>query len=228
MSAESLLPSVAALITLALGALILLYRRDKRHRQAARARLFEASYGLFQSYRVEQAGQHFPDLNGRYRDHEFRVDVIVDTLTFRKIPVLWLRVSLLRPLPGIATTDVLVRVQNNEFYAPANDLPYQLPQPAHWPQGLYVKTDNPERAPPLELLDRHLDYFAAPKAKEMLLTPRGVRLVWMLDQGKRADYMVLRIADFSEAALPADDMRDLLDRCINLADDAAAHSGTTL
>lgn len=226
MTADSVLPSVAVLIALALGLLILLYRRDRRRRQAQRAGLFAPSYDLFQSYRVEQAGQEFPSLAGRYRDHDFRIDVIIDTLTFRKIPVLWLRVSLLRPLPGIATTDVLVRVQNNEFYAPANDLPYQLPQPAHWPDGIYVKTDDPARAPSRALLDRHMDYFAVPKGKELLLTPRGVRLVWMLDQSKRADYMVLRIADFAEAALPAEDMQDLMDRCISLADDVAAESGT--
>lgn len=226
MTADSLLPSVAALIALALGILILLYRRDRRRRQAQRAQLFAPSYDLFQSYRVEQAGQEFPNLAGRYRDHDFRIDVIVDTLTFRKIPVLWLRVSLLRPLPGIATTDVLVRVQNNEFYAPANDLPYRLPQPPYWPDGVYAKTDEPTRAPSLELLDRHMDYFAAPKAKEMLLTPRGVRLVWMIDQGKRADYMVLRIADFAEVALPPEDLQELMDRCIRLAEDAASQSGT--
>ena len=38
--------------------------------------------------------------------------------------------------------------------------------------------------------------------------------------------MVLRIADFTEAALPAKDMQDLMDRCISLADDVAAELGT--
>lgn len=225
MPANSLLTTVAALIALALGVLILLYRRDKRRRTAFRAQLYVPSYALFQSYRVEQAGQDFPSLAGRYRDHDFRIEVIVDTLTFRKIPVLWLQVTLLRPLPGLATTDVLVRVQNNEFYAPANDLPYRLPQPPHWLDGIVVKTDDPDRAPSVELLDRHMDYFAVPQGKEMLLTPRGVRLVWMLDQGRRADYMVLRIADFAETALPAEGLRELMDRCIALAEDAAAEVG---
>lgn len=224
---DSLLPTIAGLIGLALFLLVLLYRRDTRRRTASRGRLFAPAYELFQSYRVEQVGQDFPSLTGRYRDQEFSIKVIVDTLTFRKIPVLWLQVTLLRALPGVATTDLLVRVQNNEFYAPANSLPYQLPQPPYWPDGVFVKTDDPARAPSVELLDRHMDFFSVPQAKEMLLTPKGARLVWMLDQGKRADYMVLRIADFAETALSAAQLQDLMDRCIRLAQDAAAHTGTT-
>lgn len=210
------------LIALAIGCLVAMHRRDRRRRQMNRSRLFEPAYDLFQSYRVEQAGQEFPSLKGRYRDHTFHLDIILDTLTFRKIPVLWLRVSLLYPLPGLATTDILVRAQNNEFYAPANELPYSLPLPAHWPDGLHVKTEDPARAPALALLDRHIGLFSRPQVKEMLLTEKGVRLVWMLDQARRADYMVLRIADFAETALEPRQLAEIMDQCLVIAAEAAA------
>jgi hypothetical protein len=209
------------LIAAAAISLVLMHRRDRRHRQMRRSRLFESSYDLFQSYRVEQAGQDFPSLKCRYRDHDFVVDVVVDTMTFRKIPVLWLRVSLLYPLPGMATTDLLQRAQNNEFYAPANDLPHTLPQPAHWPDGLYIKTEDPARAPSQAFLDQHIRLFARPAMKELLLTAKGVRIVWMLDQAKRADYMVLRIADFSEVILEPNQLAEIMDQCLNIAADAA-------
>ena len=106
---------LALLIAAALAVLVLYYRRDQQRRRASRGALFEPAYGLFQSYRVVQERADFPVLTGRYRDHDFQIDAIIDTLTFRKIPVLWLRVTLLRALPGIAATDILVRVQNNEF-----------------------------------------------------------------------------------------------------------------
>jgi hypothetical protein len=212
---------LALLIAAALAVLILYYRRDQSRRRQARGALFALSYDLFQSYRVTQERTDFPVLAGRYRDHDFQIDAIIDTLTFRKLPVLWLRVTLLRALPGIAATDILVRVQNNEFYAPANDLPFQLPVPGHWPAGAQAKTDDPDRAPPLELLERHIDFFGVVEAKEMLVTPKGVRLVRLIDQGERAEYLVLRIADFRGVRLEPVLLADMMDRCIALSDDLA-------
>ena len=123
------------------------------------------------------------------------------------------------PLPGVAATDILVRVQNNEFYSPANDLPFQLPVPGHWPPGAVVKTEDADLAPPLDLLERHIDFFAAIEAKEMLVTPKGVRLVRLIDQGERAEYMVLRIADFRRINLEPAVLSDMMDRALALADD---------
>jgi hypothetical protein len=219
MPATASVTALLLLIVLALGVLVWLYRRNSAQRRRDRAGLYVPAYELFQSYRVEQTDADFPSLEGQYRDRAFHIDAVIDTLTFRRLPVLWLRVSLLEPLPGIATTDILVRAQNNEFYAPGNDLPYQLPVPAHWPDGTHAKTDDPARAPSRELLERHMDFFALPQAKEMLVTPKGVRLVRLIDQGERAEYLVLRIVDFRSNLVSADDLRDMMDRCIALIDD---------
>ncbi len=210
---------IALLVAAALLALAFLYRREQRQRRLARGSLFAASYDLFESYRVTQERAEFPVLTGRYRGHDFQIDAVIDTLTFRKIPVLWLRVTLLKSLPGVAATDMLVRVQNNEFYAPANDLPFQLPTPAHWPQGAQIKTEDPDQAPALETLERHISFFDAIEAKELLVTPKGVRLVRLIDQGERAEYLVLRIADFRRVDLEPALLSDMMDRAIALADD---------
>lgn len=219
MSVSSPIITVVILVAVALAILLALHRRDRRLRRQQRGTLFEPSYGLLQSYRVEQVGQDFPVLTGRYRDRDFHIDALIDTLTFRRLPVLWLRVSLLDPLPGVATTDILVRAQNNEFYAPGNDLPFQLPVPPHWPVGIHAKTDDSDRAPPRHVLDRHIDFFALPEAKEMLVTPKGVRLVRLIEQGQRAEYMVLRIADFRGGQLAPEALKDMMDRTIALCDD---------
>lgn len=213
------------LIAAALAVLVLYYRRDQQKRRASRGLLFQPAYDLFQSYRVVQERADFPVLTGRYRDHDFQIDAVIDTLTFRKIPVLWLRVTLLQALPGVAATDILVRVQNNEFYSPANDLAFQLPVPGHWPPGAQAKTEDPDHAPSLGLLERHIDFFDAIEAKEMLVTSKGVRLVRLIDQGERAEYMVLRIADFRAVALKAEILADMMDRCIALAEDLAKGTG---
>ena len=164
MISPAALSVIFLLVVVALVILIAYWRRDQRLRRQVRGALFAPSYELFDSYRVTQERSDFPVLTGRYKGHDFQIDAIVDTLTFRKIPVLWLRVTLLRPLPGVAATDILVRVQNNEFYSPANDLPFQLPVPGHWPPGAVVKTEDADLAPPLDLLERHIDFFAAIEA----------------------------------------------------------------
>jgi hypothetical protein len=211
--------AIAAFCVLAVAVLTWIYRRDRGKLRALRAALFVPAYDLFESYRVTQESVDFPQLRGRYRGQEFLVDAVVDMVTFRKLPSLWLRVSLLAPVPFRGTLDIMVRSQNVEFYSPANDLPHAIEAPAHWPAGAIVKTDNPEGMPPAELIDPHMTFFAAPKAKEILVTPKGVRLVYQADQGTRAEYLVLRSANFASPQVPAELLRGLLDRAIALHQD---------
>jgi hypothetical protein len=213
---------VVALVAIALAVLVALYRRNRATIRKLRGSVFEPAYGLFSSYRVTQAGLEYPELRGRYRDHDFYVDAVVDTLTFRKLPVLWLRVSLLAPMPGRSTLDILIRSQNVEFYSPSADLPHRIEPLAGWPAGAVIRTDDPERLPDRGIIDRHMSYFAEPQAKEMLVTPKGIRLVHMLDQARRAEYLVMRQAEFESPQVPEPLLKTLMDRLIALHDDLAA------
>ena len=47
----------------------------------------------------------------------------------------------------------------------------------------------------------HLSLFADGRAKELLVTPNGVRFVWLLAEADRARYGVFRQAEFGDAAL---------------------------
>jgi hypothetical protein len=212
------------LIALAAGAVLivlltLMQRRNRRELKDRRASLFAAAYGILDTYRITQAGIDYPEMQATYRSHAFHVDVVVDTLTFRKLPVLWLRVSLLAPLPGMATFDILVRSQNVEFYSPSAELPHRLEPRAGWPADAMVRTDNQGRLPDLAVLDRHIGMFQEPPTKELLITPKGVRIVRMLEQAKRAEYLVTRQAEFEDAQVTAALLRDLMDRTIALHQD---------
>jgi hypothetical protein len=212
------------LIALAAGAVLavlltMMQRRTRRALKEGRASLFVASYGILDTYRITQAGIDYPEMQVTYRGHAFHVDAVVDTLTFRKLPVLWLRLSLLAPLPGFATFDILVRSQNVEFYSPSAELPHRLEPRSGWPADAMVRTDNQGRLPDLAALDRHIGLFHTPQAKELLITPKGVRVVWMLDQAKRAEYLVMRQAEFENAQVTAQLLRDLMDRTIALHQD---------
>ena len=61
--------------------------------------------------------------------------------------------------------------------------------------------------------------------KELLLTSRGVRLVYQASQGERAYYMVLRQPEFGPARLPAELARRLLDEAVAIRESAARGSG---
>jgi len=86
-----------AVALLGVAILVMLYRRDRSLLQAQRAKFFDLCLDLFQAYRVTQDGPDYPLLSGRYRDHEVRLQPLVDSMAWRKVPVLWLKVTVLKP-----------------------------------------------------------------------------------------------------------------------------------
>lgn len=56
--------------------------------------------------------------------------------------------------------------------------------------------------------------FADPHAKELLITPKGVRIVWQLAEAERGRYGVFRQVEFGEVRLAPDLLRAILDRLI--------------
>lgn len=73
--------------------------------------------------------------------------------------------------------------------------------------------------PPLDLIAPHMSFFDDPRAKELLITPHGLRLVYQADQAQRAHYLVLRQAAFTDLTLDPARLRDLMDRAIALYED---------
>lgn len=207
------------LIVLALAFVAVLwwmYRRDRARTKAARAAFFAGCLDLFESCRVTQDDVDMPMLEGCYRGCAFRVEPIIDQINLRKLPSLWLLVTLRAPGPYRGILDFLVRPQNTEFYSPSAHLPVSVEPPAGWSAHASLRTDRPEDMPPAEVIGRHICFFDDVRAKEMLVTPRGVRLVYQANQARRSHYLVLRQAEFEELALAPDLLRDLMDRAIAL------------
>ena len=116
----------------------------------------------------------------------------------------------------ISPLDILMRSQNVEFYSPANELPHRIDAPSDWPAEAVIHTDNPDRLLPAELLTPHLDIFRRPQAKELLITPKGLRLVYQASQADKLHYQVLRQASFELPTLPPELLQELMDRLIAL------------
>lgn len=215
-------------ILLAFGALAWIYRRDRRRFEAERAMLLDDAAGLLEAAVASREAMGYPRLRGRYKGYEASIDAVLDNLSVRKIPSLWLRVTVRADLPFAGSCDMLARAHNVEFYSPSIDFDHVLPLPAGWPEQLTIKSDDPEHMPLPEQLAKHVDVFRDPLVKELLVTPRGVRLVRQAAQASRAEYLVLRQAKFGPVVVPRDLLAGLLDRAVALAEDLRRPAATPL
>jgi hypothetical protein len=216
---------ILALAVILIAVLAWLYRRHRGRERASRAAIFDACLDLFSTYRIEQDDVDYPVLRGRYRGYEVILRPVVDQMAFRKLPSLWLLVSLRAPVPFRGCFDLLMRASNVEFFSPSSKLPVTLDTPPGWPEHGLIRCDDREAIPPLSWLSPHVAFFDQdPRAKEMVITPNGVRFVYQMDEATRAHYLVLRQAVFEKATLSPDLAKDLLERAVALYDDLCART----
>jgi len=197
-------------------ALPAVYLRDARRQRRSRAQLFAQCLPLLQSYRVTQNGGDFPLIEGRYQGYPVKLEPVLDAVAWRKVPSLWLKVTVLAPIPWTGVLDYLVRPQGVEFYSPGGELAHQLRVPEGWPQHATLSSDDPERMPPVSLVTPYIGLFADQQMKELLITARGSRLVRQLWQAQRSEYLVLRQARFTAIHADPQLVRALLDAAISL------------
>ena len=199
-----------AVVSAALLGLAWLYRREREGYRRRRGAFFSPCLDLFDSYRVFQDAVDYPVLTGRYRGREVKLEPIVDHLTLRKLPSLWLRVSLIAP----GVFDLVVRPRGTEFFSPASELAHGLALAPGWPADAALRSDDPARMPPLDAMAEHRGLFDDPRVKELLVTPKGVRIVYQAQQAERAKYAVLRQIEFAEDSLSPGLARRLLDTAL--------------
>ncbi len=209
---------IVGFVMLALAALTWVYRRDKGRVDADRKVLFDEAHGLLTDADIERAEGDYPKLCGHYRGHTVTIDAVIDTIAVRKLPSVWLRVTVRSAIRFAGVCDVMARAHNVEFYSPFGDLDHGIALPAGWPDHLTVKSDDPATMPPANLLTPHIRIFDDPRIKELLVTPKGVRLVRQVAQGSRAEYMVLRQAAFGPVVVPRAQLQSMLDAAVALAE----------
>lgn len=78
-------------------------------RKDARAAYFRDAASLFDTAtsRIEPSG--FARMTGRRGSDAFDLQALADSLTFRKLPALWVMVTLPAPMPVRATLDIMAR-----------------------------------------------------------------------------------------------------------------------
>jgi hypothetical protein len=155
---------------------------------------------------------------GTYQGRFFQLLTVVDTLAVRKLPSLWLMATRPEPMPVAATFDLVMRPSGPTTFSTFDFLPHTLPRPSGFPEEAVIRSNEAGAIYPAEQVRSHMADFAKARGKELLVSPKGVRIVVQAAEADRARYGVLRQADFGEARVGPEMVRPLLDMLIAIED----------
>jgi len=209
---------VYLIIATAIPLLVWMALRDARAAAAARHCLLDTGLNILEAPKLSIEPSGFPKIEGTAEGRAFRVALIPDTLTFRRLPQLWLDVTLRRDLPGIRdSVAILVRPSGGDYYSMTDRLRDYLLPPAGFPDSCLVKGQGPgARA----LLNRIAPCAARllldSKIKEIDVSPRGIRVIRQFAQGARGSHLILRQSVFEGALLQADELEDMINAALQV------------
>lgn len=214
------------------GATVLVLAVQGRGAAAQRARMrqsyFDLCLPLFGDVRRGVANHGFARISGTRDGRPFDLQALPDTLTFRKLPSLWLMVTIPAPTGLRATLDLMARPTGTEVFSHFAQLPVHLSTPDGLPDDVAVRTDDPARLPDRTFLDESIlpllqRLFARERMKELVLSPKGLRIVWLAEEADRTRYLLYRDAEMGQVPLqPAllnvlvDDLTELANRLATL------------
>jgi hypothetical protein len=221
-----LIPLAVALAVLGLW-LALRLIRESRTRAHARASYFSAIKPLFDGGETRLQPTGFPRMTGHRAGLAFDLQAIPDTLTFRKLPALWVLVTLPEPLPLQATLDLMARPSGNEPFTRFGTLPQSLPTPPGLPKDVAIRSDDANRIPPAAIIAGHADLFRDPNVKELVLSPKGLRIVILAEEADRSRYLLFREAEMGRLPLSPARLEPLLDRLAAIRKDVLAQKDPT-
>lgn len=192
---------------------------ESRQRSASRAAYFDAVKPLFQGGETRLQPTGFPRMTGRRDGLAFDLQAVPDTLTFRKLPALWVLVTLPEPLPLRATLDLMARPSGNEPFTKFATLPQSLPTPPDLPREVAVRSDDASRIPPPDLIARRAHLFQDSRVKELVLPPKGLRIVILVEEADRGRFLIFREAEMGRSPLSPARLRPILDSLAALRED---------
>lgn len=175
--------------------------------------LFGQAQNILENPRLESTGTvGVLRLLGEWNGLPVQVQTVVDTLAVRKLPSLWLMVTIPEPLPLHSTFDLMMRAAGPTSFSNFDLLPHAVQVPSGFPEHAVIRTDDPAHLLPAHVIAPHLGAFDNPRMKELLISPKGLRLVKQMAEADRARYGVFRQADFGAAVLEASTLQDMLVR----------------
>jgi len=223
LSSVSVLAAIAVMVALALH----LHRLASNSRAKARRTVEAATASVRQvvgdAVDAPNGTAGVSTWTGSWNGDRVQVRTIVDTLATRKLPTCWLSVTVTEKVAISGTFDMMMRPAAATTFSNFDSLPHTLPSPPGFPEGAVIRSDNGRPGLPLDVIADHLGVFADGRAKELLITRNGIRIVWLLAEADRARYGVFRQAQFSGSGLDPELLEALLGEVSSLR---AAINGT--
>jgi hypothetical protein len=215
---------IAAIMAALLGYLLFKKAMASKQKQSQSLVMFQDIMPLFQGAQIA-AGESTGSwkMTGYYRSHFFQIQTIIDMLATRKLPSLWLMITLPQPQPVQATLDLMMRPTGPTSFSNFDFLDTTLKTPESFPEQAVIRTDDPAMMHHVEKLGPYLEQFRGPRGKELLVSPKGLRIVLLAAEADRARYGVFRDANFGAIILDAVAIRQSLDTLLSLQDSLKAH-----
>lgn len=208
--------ALAALVVIAVGG-CRLELRGTRAARAARDGLFDAALEVLDDAHLRTDPDRYPVLTGQHRGRPVRVEAVVDTLTLRKLPVLWLFVTVHRPFGLDVPVDALARPVGTEFFSPNASFGHPLPTPADFPVHARIAATRPTALAPAALATVG-ELMRDVRVKEIQAGPTGARIGYQLAEAAQGPYRTGRRADFGAPRLDPGTLAGLLARLDALAE----------
>jgi hypothetical protein len=183
-------------------ALVRRYQRTGQQKTISVDQLFSDVKSMFTNANISVAdsvGCH--RLDGAYAGHPVQLQTIVDTLAVRKLPSLWMMVTLPCALPISAKLDMMMRPAGVTSFSNFDFLDHTLDAPKGFPEFAVLRSDKTEGFADIQIVKRHIRIFANPRFKELLITPQGLRLVVQVAEASRSHYGVFREARFGDVVI---------------------------
>lgn len=180
-------------------------------RKAARANYFSAALTLLRDARRQTQPSGFPRIAGRYRGLMVDLQAVPDTLTFRKLPALWAMVTITEPQPVTGEMHIMSRATGNEPFSTYGKMPFAGNLPHGFPPHCTLRCTDPAALPPPELMARFAALFDDPRVKEVVLSPKGLRIVLLAEEGDRTAYLLYRDAELGRNPLPVSTLEPVLE-----------------
>ncbi|WP_216824668.1 hypothetical protein [Paragemmobacter aquarius] len=197
------------------GGVVLLSSRRRRRVMARRGALLDGCSGLFSDRLVKVSPLGFPRMAGTADGLRWDVQLVPDALGVRKLPALWLMVSLPAPMPVAGTVHLMLRPTGGEGFSRFRDLPDQVALPAGYPADAALRTDDAGAMPDPALLLVVLA-LGHERVKEVIVSPKGLRVTLLADEADRKNYLIMRQTDLGQHPVDARLLREAMDRLLAL------------
>lgn len=176
--------------------------REHRRIIAARRPLLDGCAAALSDPKITHGGDGFPTLEGLHRGHYLRAELVPDTMTIRRLPQLWLKLTRIEPRPHFPEFSLLIRPCGTEFYSLTAAHAVVLDPPTGIAAEILAKgsahasqNSLDGSAPALRRI------FADPRMKEAAVTARGLRLIWQAAEGARGEHLLFRQCRFDSSGV---------------------------